>query len=236
MAENQTATKDAAKSVSKTNAAASSRRSTGAEDTVDAILLRLESFRESTADGTYVLGVTSCGRRSGVSTIVGKLAVRAAEMSLGRVLLIDANLDFPKQARHFGLKRKAGLAEAVLGEGELSDKFFNGAVDGLHVMPAGAPFKRKLNVSPDACGSVMKELRQEFPLVFVDLPPITDSARFLMFARQTDGLALIIDAKSTRARAVHAALQTLEGSGVNVIGSILNRKARTLPKWLDRWV
>lgn len=215
---------------------ATPRKLAGGEDTIDAILVRLETLRAKSDDGTYVVGVTSCDRRAGVSTLVGKMAVRAAEMSLGRVLLVDANLDHPRQARNFGLKRKEGLAEALQGEGNLDQKYFNGAVDGLCVMPCGAPNKRKSNTSPDSCASVMKELRSEFGLIFVDLPRIADSARFLMLAQQTDGLALVVDAKTTRAREVEQAMQVLEGSGVPVVGTILNRKIRTLPKWIERWV
>ena len=234
MVENQ-AVKSAPSKISR-NGNISKRKVSGGEDTIDAILVRLETVRASASDGSYVVGITSCARRAGVSTIVGKMAVRAAEMALGRVLLVDANLDYPRQARNFGLKRKEGLAESLSGEGNLEEKCFNGAVDGLSVMTAGAPVKRKANTTPESCAAVMKELRSEFGLVFVDLPPIADSAKFLMLAQQTDGLAIVIDARVTRAREVAQALQVLEGSGVPVVGTILNRKIRTLPKWIERWV
>ena len=237
MVENQTVSTAPSKPSKKTRSKTSQRKLAGGEDTIDAILVRLQTLRsESSNADTNVIGVTSCARRAGVSTLVGKMAVRAAEMVMGRVLLVDANLDHPRQARNFGLKRKEGLAEALLGDGNVCDKYFNGAVDGLSVMPAGAPFKRNSNTSPESCSAVMKELRTEFDLIFVDLPPIADSAKFLMLAQQTDGIAIVADAKATRAREIGGALQILEGSGVPIIGTILNRKIRTLPKWIDRWI
>ncbi len=215
------------------------RKATRGEDTIDAILLRLDVLRRElqTADSeATVIGLTSCSRRCGVSMLAGKMAVRAAELSLGRILLIDANLDHPRQARNFGLKRKAGLADALTGDGRVEDKLYNGQIDGLTVMPAGAPSLRNLGTSPEACSSVMTELRHGFDLVLVDLPPIGDSAKFLIFAQQMDGLAVVVDARTTRAREVAESMQMLEGGGVPFIGTILNRKTRTLPKLLDRLV
>ncbi len=204
-------------------------------DRVDSIVIHLAALRDQSPDGRLVIGVTSPNRKAGVSVIAGKLAVRAAEMALGRVLLIDGNLDSPSQSRNFATSSH-GLADILCRVVAIPDLLCNGVVDGLHVLPAGSGRTLKdVTVTPEIARSLIRELRGEFDLVIIDLPAVRSSARFLALANQTDGVLLIADAEQTRCRHAKRAIAKLESHGVHVLGTVLNRVARTLPRWLDRW-
>lgn len=205
-------------------------------DRIDSILLRLNAIRSETTDNRLVVGVSSANRKSGVSTIAGKLAVRAAEMAMGRILLIDGNLSTPSIGKMFGIRRKEGLANILSTEVEISELLQNGVVDGLHVLPAGSDrYLKSVTVMPDIVAAMVSEFRDEYDMVIIDLPPVKNSARCLALARQTDGVVFVADAEQTRTREARAAIETLQSNGVNVLGTVLNRVSRTLPRWLERW-
>jgi len=236
----KTKTVDPAKrSMASLTRAVSTTKSFGASahnDRIDSILLRLNSIRSEKQDNRLVVGVSSANRKSGVSTIAGKLAVRAAEMAMGRILLIDGNLSSPAIGKMFGIRRQEGLANILSTEVDISELLQNGVVDGLHVLPAGSErYLKNVTVMPDIVSAMMGEFRDQFDLVIMDLPPVKNSARCLALARQTDGIVFVADAQQTRAREAKAAISTLRSNDVNVFGTVLNRVARTLPRWLERW-
>ncbi len=206
------------------------------DDRIDTIVLRIDAIRSENGFGTYVLGVAGCDRFAGVSTIAGNLAVRAAQLGMGPVLLLDGNLAHPRQAVNFGLQQQSGLADYLAGETSPGEVVHSSNVDSLDVLPTGSP-KHAENVAivPELMESLMHELREEYRLIIIDLPPVRSSARSQILSRQTDGLMFVANARETKARNAEAALETLQECGVEVVGSVLNRAQRNLPKWLDRW-
>ena len=82
-------------------------------DRIDAILLRLDRIRSEQSMSTIVIGVASCEPNAGVSTIAGCLAVRAAEMQFGNVLLVDGNFAKARQHKNFKSTTKFGLADVL---------------------------------------------------------------------------------------------------------------------------
>ena len=202
---------------------------------IDSILIRLEALREENGYGPYVLGISGCDRRVGVSTIAANLALRAAEMSLGKVLLIDANLNNPKQASNFKLGNNPGLADVLAGIDEWPASLRNGAADGLNILSAGKYRSvQRIALTPDTLKGLMNELKEEFDLIIMDLPPIRSSGRSMLLAGQVDGAILVLNAQDTRARDAETAIETLKENRVDVVGTILNRATRTLPRWIER--
>ena len=88
---------------------------------------------------------------------------------------------------------------------------------------------------PDIVSAMISEFRSEFDLIIIDMPPVKNSARCLALAGQTDGVVIVADAEQTRTREAKAAISTLQSNGIKVLGTVLNRISRTLPRWLDRW-
>lgn len=118
------------------------------------------------------LGVTSCSRGEGRSTIaVGLALVQRYEHSL-QTILVELDLDNPSLADRLGLPRGPGVAEALREEAPLDDCIY-WLDDKLAVLVAGdvghgAPeLLSRLNGS-----DVMRQLRLACGVVVADLPPL----------------------------------------------------------------
>lgn len=117
------------------------------------------------------------------------------------------------------------------GAADLDEVIVNGKVDDLHVLVAG---KAELpGIAPEQFDQLMESLRSEYDLILLDLPPIDDGFKSILFQRAVDGVALVSD-PHTKVRETRAVLRILKESGVELVGIILNRVRRTLPRWLDR--
>lgn len=204
-------------------------------DRIDAILLRLDRVRSEKSLSTIVIGVAACEPNAGVSTIAGCLAVRAAEMQFGNVLLVDGNFARARQHKNFKSKNKCGLAD-VLYRGATVDEAVTGTgVTGLSLMSAGSAVNPG-GVNPDAANALMHELRMSHQVIIFDLPPIRNTSQSFLLTKLADGVVIVVDASNTGRNLVRRAMSLLNDWDVDVFGSILNRARRTLPRWIDRWL
>ena len=206
-------------------------------DRIDSVLLRLDAIQEQKGIGTFVVGVSGCERRCGTSTIVGNLAIRAAEMGLGRVLLIDADFRSPRQNMNFKLGNCVGLADIYSRSVSVEDAYQKTKISGLSVLTAGTRKAiRSCAATPENVSSMINELRTDFDLVFIDLPSELESARNQFLTRHVDGIVLVIDAQKTRSRTAKITVNTFRERNVEILGTVLNRAKRTLPSFLERWL
>lgn len=103
-------------------------------------------------------------------------------------------------------------------------------------MTAGRPSNcQQVVVTPEFTSGLIREMREEFQIVILDLPIIASTTRFLVPSAYTDGLAMIIDAQQTRSRKALSAMQLLQENKIEILGCVLNREARNLPGWMERW-
>ena len=77
---------------------------------------------------------------------------------------------------------------------------------------------------------VLAELSARFDFVIVDIPPVLDSPETGLMALGGDGLLLVIEQQYLKWEIVSHGLQMLRGKGVQVLGSVINRRKFTLPK------
>lgn len=215
---------------------ASTRKFHRQNDHIDSIVLRLDAIRSSSNLASMVVGLTSTDRRSGVSGIARELAVRAADLGLGRVLLVDANLDAPSQGKFLRAQGQAGLAETLASEQRPNEVIWSGKVPGFHFMTAGRPAQcRDVAVTPENTFRIIDELRQEYQFVILDLPVVASTTRFLVPSATADGMILVVDAQQTRSRKAMSALHLMNENKLQLLGCILNREVQNLPNWLERW-
>ena len=103
----------------------------------EAILDHLPWPARESVQPLRTLGITSCYRGEGVSTIAAHLAATAASWGEGRVLLVDCNLGRPAASRMLGVDPRPGLAD-YLHDGEgLAEGIQAAPVPNLFVLPAG---------------------------------------------------------------------------------------------------
>lgn len=204
-------------------------------DRIDAILLRLDRIRSEQSMSTIVIGVASCEPNAGVSTIAGCLAVRAAEMQFGNVLLVDGNFAKARQHKNFKSTTKFGLADVLYRGTSVEEAIQDTSVSGLSLMTAGSAVNPG-GVNPDTANSLMHELRMSHQVIIFDLPPIRNTSQSFLLTKLADGVVIVVDAANTGRNLVRRSMSLLKDWDVDVYGSILNRARRTLPRWIDRWL
>jgi Mrp family chromosome partitioning ATPase len=202
----------------------SARRRSQDSNAIESIVLRIDAIRENTERRPYVLGVAGCSDKD-AGKIAANFAASSAELNMGRVVLVQC-----KRVRN---AKKAGFIEFIHGDSVLEDLVEASDVVGLDLLALGVEDDRRL--APDLIASAVKELRSNYDLVVMQLPPIDGTPGSLAFNRVVDSVAIVVRAGKTRARDAERALQILEDDGVEVAGMILNGARPSLPKWMDRW-
>lgn len=202
-------------------------------DPYDAILWRVAPKVTPTELG-FALGVTSCDRRAGVSTTAANLAIRAADRRLTPVLLIDANLDHPRQEINFRLHDAPGLTELLAKECELQNAVHPSRIDGLSIMPLGSPsLVDRTNADFETFSALMQELRSEYAVIVCDLPCVADFRQSLLLAQQLDSAVVVLKSESTRRRDAETAIRRLASDGIEVAGAVIAQKRNYVPRWFQ---
>ncbi|MEN1678533.1 MAG: CpsD/CapB family tyrosine-protein kinase [Planctomycetota bacterium] len=215
--------------------AAKSPRRRGA-DYYDTILWRVVPKHNETAEG-FAVGVTGCERRAGVSTVAANLAIRAADHRLSPVVLVDANLQHPRQDRHFRLYDEPGLTEVLAEECDLPDALHETNVDGLSIMPLGSQaLVDRTRVDPDALAALIKELRNVFSTIVFDLPEVRELRHALLLAQHVDATLVVLRCDGSSRKGAQASIGRLMADGVNVVGSVVTQHKTHTPEWLRRWL
>lgn len=181
---------------------------------------------------SWLVGVCACQPGAGASTVAQNMAVMLHERSGEPVVLVEANLRSPVLAHRSGVTAASGFTEFALGDDCMSTIVTDGIQDGVSLMPASSetvPLPLLRNAAPRLSG-----LREKFRHVLVDLPPVLHFPDAVLLGRALDGVVLVIEAEATRWDAAQQARRRLEAGGVKLLGAVLNKKARTLPDWLQR--
>jgi protein-tyrosine kinase len=182
-----------------------------------------------------VIGITSCKRREGVTTVALNLAAAAAAASEQGVLLVDANAEKP--ALHSLLKfpkGQDGLLNVLAGQEEPFSCTIDSPIEGLSFMPCGklAPGVTPA-YDPRSIEEMFDHLKHVFPLTIIDMPPANELTPCFALAAKLDGLLLVVESGRVDPRTLQRAQQQLQTFNANVLGVVLNKWRRPGPKWLD---
>ncbi len=175
-----------------------------------------------------VLGVTSCYRREGVSTVAVQLAMEAASCDDCRVLLVDANLAHPSLHRRFRLSRTPGLAECLT-----APKPVEPCIHALHEVPyevLTSGSGRIGSYNSTRLSRLARALREKFDLVLFDMQAVVKSGAALQMASVLDGAVLVVESERVRAEVGKHVVSQLTLADVPVLGAVLNRRRERMPK------
>lgn len=159
----------------------------------------------------------------GKSTMVANLAVLYAERG-SNVLLVDADLRNPTIQRAFHLSNEIGLSN-WLGEKirSIEDIIQSTGVKDLSVVTSG-----NLDVSSTSLldSSKMNEfldyVKAQYDFVLIDTTPMTAVSDAQVLSTKVDGTLLVVRENITRKKALGKAIQLLQLSGSNLLGTIYN--------------
>jgi capsular exopolysaccharide synthesis family protein len=188
---------------------------------------------EETTAGLRTLGITSCCRGEGVSTVAAQLAATAAEMNEGRVLLVDANLANPSVHEIFDVDLSPGLAESLLNPKMLETAVQPTDSRNLFVLSAGEPngdLPKAFDTA--AISQVTEALRLQYKLVVFDMPPAGQQSTALRLGSLFDGVLMVVEAERVRFEVARRTTQLLGRAGAQVLGAVLNKRRRYVPTWL----
>ncbi len=169
-----------------------------------------------------VVGVTSCTRREGVSTVAANLALTAAQ-SLGKnVLLVDARVSRPTLHQHLASPRSPGLSEYLAGAADLADCLFQCDLECLTLLPAGNVGNVSDHAEATSVTPLLEAIRADFWLVVIDLPPVDELGDCWLLAGHLDGTVLVLAAERVAAHTARRAAERLLRAGVRLLGAVFN--------------
>ncbi|MDQ2648596.1 MAG: polysaccharide biosynthesis tyrosine autokinase [Actinomycetota bacterium] len=172
-------------------------------------------------DPFNVIQVTSALPGDGKTTVIANLAEAFAQGG-ERVCVICCDLRRPKIHRRFNEPLGPGLTDVLLGDVTLAQAFRT-INDYLYLLPAGAlPPNPSELLSSERAAAVIHAVAQEFDVVLLDCTPILPVSDALVVSRMVDATLMVVDARTTRQRVLHQAVQRLVQVGAPVKGLVLN--------------
>ncbi len=206
---------------------------TEVRDCFEDIKARIFDSMKSSGKSTYILGVTSCYREEGVSTIATGLAYSLALFEKENVLLVDSNLHHPNTDEVPGINRPPGLFEmSVKRQRPQSDieneNIYSFSNDNMDDYMSSVDSSKKIN---KLLPSVE---RFDYKIIVLDLPTMSEGISVLKSASLVDGIIFVIEAEKVRREVIINAKEKLEKSGVNIFGVVLNKRRFYIPQWLYR--
>lgn len=172
-----------------------------------------------------LIAVTSCGDRSGVSTVAAGLAASISKTGEGDVLLVDMNMN-----HHAPHRFRKGVAEVGLNEildGRHRDEAQ--VSDNLYVVPHATNGERTERIVPKQFTNIIPRLRaSEYDCIIFDMPPVSQVSVTPQLARFMDMVFLLVEAEKTNRGAVKRASNLLAQASCT-FSVIVNRTRNYLP-------
>jgi len=181
------------------------------------------------------IGLTSCTRSEGVTTVASNLAVYTAQCIRARILVVDANLAHPSLHKTFKLRATPGLADALAGSITPAESIQQSGLDNLSIVTSGIDKgPARFNLPPDGVCRVFESFRTGFDLVIVDLPALDVPTNLSLLTSRLDGVLVVLAAEGISAEVAKRQLRQLTENGTDLLGVVFNKRRRHLPWWIDR--
>ncbi|MGA9780320.1 MAG: Wzz/FepE/Etk N-terminal domain-containing protein [Verrucomicrobiia bacterium] len=177
-----------------------------------------------------LIGVTSCAKGAGVSSIATGLAASLSEMGEGNVLLVDMNVE-GGAAQHFHKgKPNCGLESALKTETKAN------ALVQENLYVAAEPMRTEAlpQVLPKRFAGLISQIRNSgYDYIIFDMPPVAETTMTFRLARLMDQTLLVIEAGKTNQEVVKRVAALLAESKANV-STVLNKARTYAPRWLHQ--
>lgn len=174
-----------------------------------------------------VLVLTSGSLHEGKSTVIGNVALMAAQIGK-RVVLVDGDLRNPRLHHIYRVPNDRGLSDllfeaAQLPEGVLDSTIWQTEIPGLSLLPSGPSTNNVASLlHSQRLVEIVNKLRADFDLVLVDTPPVLPFADARIFGKLADAVILVVRAGQTTRELALAAKARFTEDGLPVFGTILN--------------
>ncbi len=196
------------------------------------VLLRGErSQLAARTNDMKTLLITSPEEEDGKTLIASEIALGLARTGV-EIILVDANLRNPQVHKIFGLSNSLGLRSVLMSsyidyrESPTIDMIFetlqNTSEPNLVVLPAGpvTDSPSELLSSP-AMTTIINQLSQK-AFVVIDSPSVLSSSDAVILANKSDGILIVVDARSTTDSKLSQSIEILNRINENTLGVVLN--------------
>jgi protein-tyrosine kinase len=173
-----------------------------------------------------IIQVTSPAKGDGKTVTALNLALTMAQEFQRRVLVIDADLRYPRVHELLGLDAGPGLVDVLTGDASLADALVELPALHMTVLRAGRPYDRPAEMLGSApMRRLLDSLRSQFDRIVVDSAPAVVSDP-VSIAPIVDGLLLVVRAGVTTKPAIARALGSLASS--RLLGLVFNESTAPL--------
>ncbi len=140
-----------------------------------------------------------------------------------KTLIIDADLRRPVLHSVFGIDREPGLTNLLFERASFEEAIKPTDVPNLYVLPCGIipPNPAELLGSKRMI-QLIDKLRDMFDAILIDTPPVVAVTDALLLGHVADATILVARADVTRIDALLSAMDSIERSGANLLGVVLN--------------
>jgi succinoglycan biosynthesis transport protein ExoP len=166
--------------------------------------------------------ITSTQPEEGKTAVAVNLAVASAQAGR-KILLVDCNFRRPALYRAFPQINKQGLANLLVGQGELKDLVNRTDIPTLDVLGSGpTPPNPAELLGSSYFRAFLTEASGAYDQVFLDGPPALLVSDALIAAVAVDGVIVVTRAGATSRGAVRRLRDTLDRVGAHLLGVVLN--------------
>lgn len=173
------------------------------------------------------LAIVSATSGEGKSTISVALAWALASVGI-EVTAIDADLRRPVLHKHFDGKLTPGVSS--VGKFQVEALLQSTALPSLTFLSAGLPDRHPAEILRSNLPGVLKSLTDRQKTVVIDCPPLVGLAETTFVTSLASSVILVVDRQSHDLVDVERALAMLHDHGADVLGVVINRTRRKLPK------
>ncbi|MEO1299905.1 MAG: polysaccharide biosynthesis tyrosine autokinase, partial [Cyanobacteria bacterium J06636_16] len=165
--------------------------------------------------------ITSAIPGEGKSEVSVNLAAALAQVGR-RVLLIDADMRFPRQHHALKMLNGNGLSHVITGQA-IPESAIQSVADNLDVLTAGAvPPNPVALLDSNRMESLLQTFAQTYDMVIVDAPPLVGYADASILGRMADGILLVVRPGVVDYAQGRTAKDTLTQSNQKVLGMVAN--------------
>jgi Mrp family chromosome partitioning ATPase len=167
----------------------------------------------------------------GASTLIREFACVVCGELGKRVALLDGDQGFGRHQEYFAITLGTTCKDVIEGRCGLEDALQPTGVDGLflgHLAGDGASLSSV--ASKPAFEDIMQRLREDFELVLVDAPPLSESSDAVLLAAKSDGVVLVVEAEKTRWQVAQSMRDRLGKQKAEILGVILNKRRYYIPR------
>ena len=160
--------------------------------------------------------------KTSFSLAVGRSAMRSGLSTI----LLDCDLRSPsvealmRNATNTEIQQDSALDS---GTGSAARSLAVDCGSGLHVLPMRTKNAVNQMLSASVIRALLQNLRQQYDLIVLDLPPVLAVADALTLAPMADGVVLVVDFHHTPRRAFADAVKMLQRNGAHIAGTVFSK-------------